>query len=208
MFSRSLAVCHIFTGNDFNPAFYRKGKKRPFAILKNNVQFQEAFINLIQSVPSQVTTSSAIFKLIEEYVCRMYSLKIKNDVDKGRYEMFAKTYKCSNDNEEVLKKKIRSCDASCLPPSKQELLQHLKRTIYISSIWCNAHMRTPTEKVPDDCGWALIEQKYEYYWFDGPASPSFNEISAETIGIFLNTYFIRNAYFSLFTIIFNFYRRR
>lgn len=30
--SRSLAVCHIFTGNDFNPSFYRKGKKKPFNI--------------------------------------------------------------------------------------------------------------------------------------------------------------------------------
>lgn len=29
--SRSLAICHIFTG-DYNPAFYRKGKKRPFDI--------------------------------------------------------------------------------------------------------------------------------------------------------------------------------
>ncbi|CAH1099697.1 unnamed protein product [Psylliodes chrysocephalus] len=37
-------------------------------------------------------------------LCRVYSLKTKNDIDKGKNELFAKGYKSRNDNEEVLKK--------------------------------------------------------------------------------------------------------
>lgn len=32
---RALTICHVFTGNDYNPAFFRKGKKH-FVIKKNN----------------------------------------------------------------------------------------------------------------------------------------------------------------------------
>lgn len=32
--ARALTVCHIFTGNDYNPSFYRKGKKKTFQYLK------------------------------------------------------------------------------------------------------------------------------------------------------------------------------
>lgn len=39
-------------------------------------------------------------------------------------------------------------------------------------------MRSPTEKTPEDYGWTIIDGKYEYYWFDGPQSPSFEELSS------------------------------
>lgn len=35
----------------------------------------------------------------------MYSLKTKNDINKGRYELFEKGYKSKNENEEILKQK-------------------------------------------------------------------------------------------------------
>lgn len=179
LLARSLAVCHIFTGNDYNPSFFRKGKKMPFKILKNNLAFQEAFINLIHSSPSNIETKCDVFKIIEEYVCRMYGLKTKNDVDNGRFEMFERSFKNNNKTEEIFKKYIKSFDASNLPPSKQELLQQIKRTIYISSVWCNAHKKTPTERSPEECGWTLIDGRYAFYWFDGPESPTFNEIIVE-----------------------------
>lgn len=115
----------------------------------------------------------------------MYSLKTKDDVNKGRFELFEKSYKSCNDSKEVLKKKIRSCDASILPPTKQELLEHVKSTQYISNIWCNAHMRNPKEATPENCGWVLIDGKFEFYWFDGPESPPLSEISSEILGILL-----------------------
>ncbi|GBP67596.1 hypothetical protein EVAR_98650_1 [Eumeta japonica] len=80
-------------------------------------------------------------------------------------------------SEELLKKKIRLFDACNLPPSTRELLEHVKRTIYLSNVWRNAHKQTPTEKKPEECGWNLIEEKYEFHWFDGPHSPQMQEIN-------------------------------
>lgn len=189
--SCSLAICHIFTGNDYNPAFFRKGKKRPFSILKKNKKFQEAFIQLLRIENTALTTSNEVFQIIEEYVCRVYSLKTKNDVNKGRYELFEKGYKSKNENEEILKQKIVGYDPSSLPPTKEELLQQIKRTAFICNVWCNAHMRCPTEKLPENFGWTIIDGKYEYYWFDGPQSPSFEELSSEIQGtLFIQLLFI------------------
>ncbi|XP_045502594.1 uncharacterized protein LOC123706337 [Colias croceus] len=177
--SCSFAICHIFTGNDYNPAFFRKGKKRPFSIFKKNKNFQEAFIQLLRSDHTVLTTSNEIVRIIEEYVCRVYSLKTKNDINRGRYELFEKGYRSKGGSEKVLKKNIIGYDPSSLPPTKQELLQQIKRTVFISNVWCNAHMRCPTDKVPENYGWTIIDGKYEYYWFDGPQSPSFEELSSQ-----------------------------
>lgn len=43
-------------------------------------------------------------------------------------------------------------------------------------------MRCPTEKLPENFGWTIIDGKYEYYWFDGPQRPSFEELSSEIQG--------------------------
>lgn len=70
-----------------------------------NKKFQDAFIELLRSERTKLSTSSEIFNIIEEYVCRIYSLETKNDINNGRFELFEKSYKCNNDNEQILKKK-------------------------------------------------------------------------------------------------------
>ncbi|KAF9411132.1 hypothetical protein HW555_009994 [Spodoptera exigua] len=41
--AKSLPAFHAMTGCDYNPALYRKGKKRPLTMLKNSKRYQEAF---------------------------------------------------------------------------------------------------------------------------------------------------------------------
>lgn len=41
--SRALPAFHAFTGCDFNPAYFKKGKKPPFTILQNSPQFIDTF---------------------------------------------------------------------------------------------------------------------------------------------------------------------
>lgn len=129
-----------------------------------------------------MSLSNDVFSIIEEYVCRIYSLK-SNDVNKGRLELFEKAFKNKSNNEAVFKNQIIGLDASSMPPTKQELLQQIKRTMYISSVWCNAHMRSPTDLEPENCGWTIIDNNYVHYWFDGPQSPSFEDISSNITGI-------------------------
>ena len=34
-------------------------------------------------------------------------------------------------------------------------------------------MRVPTDKIPEDFGWVRIDDRFEYFWFDGDRSPTF-----------------------------------
>ncbi|KAL3288997.1 hypothetical protein HHI36_003440 [Cryptolaemus montrouzieri] len=49
------------------------------------------------------------------------------------------------ESEQILNKNIIGYDPSSLPPTKEGLLQQVKRTLYFSSKWSNAHMQSPTE---------------------------------------------------------------
>ena len=60
---RSLAGFHALTGCDLMPAFYRKGKKKPFQILSANEIYQDAFINIFEDRERN-------FVLLEEFICR------------------------------------------------------------------------------------------------------------------------------------------
>ncbi|KAF5295323.1 hypothetical protein FQA39_LY13188 [Lamprigera yunnana] len=39
-------------------------------------------------------------------------------------------------------------------------------------------MRSSTNLKPEDCGWTVINNRYHHYWYNGPQSPSFEDISS------------------------------
>ncbi|XP_077276970.1 uncharacterized protein LOC143905418 [Temnothorax americanus] len=39
-------------------------------------------------------------------------------------------------------------------------------------LWSHAHKKIPTFLVPEDCGWVILNSKYQFRWFDGPQTPS------------------------------------
>lgn len=59
-----------------------------------------------------------------------------------------------------------------MPPCYRVLLQQIKRTKYITSIWGNATRAFPTALTPTDFGWYLKDEKYVPLWFEGDQSPS------------------------------------
>lgn len=66
--ARALPTCHIFTGNDFNPSFYRKGKKKAYNMVTREEKFQTTFIDLLKTLPSSLTSGCSTFEAIEEFV--------------------------------------------------------------------------------------------------------------------------------------------
>lgn len=70
---KSLLGFHAFTGCDHNPAFFNKGKKRPFSILKKNNAYQEAFATLGDNNLAKNETSE-IFDVIQKFTCEIYNL--------------------------------------------------------------------------------------------------------------------------------------
>lgn len=165
--SLALPSFHAFTGCDYNPAFFKKGKTKPFNALRKNKEFIEAFksiSNLPNEIPDNIVTT------IEKFVCTIYGFKTLQNVNDGRVASFLKVYKIGKDNSEF-KLTEKNFDASLLPPSKSELVQQILRSAYISNIWNNAYKQVPTTLNYLDYGWQLEENKLICKWFDGDQLP-------------------------------------
>lgn len=161
----SLPGFHAFTGCDCNPAFYRRGKKIPYKILKSSPAFIEAFTKIGQINDDNENT----VRMLEKFVCRMYGFKSINDVNMARVATFTKAYEQNLRTSVVtFKNKI---DGATFPPSKSELHQHILRTSYIAHFWSNAHLAVPTQFSPTTFGWEEKDDKYSFKWFDGDQLP-------------------------------------
>lgn len=168
----SLAAFHALTGCDYNPSFNRKAKLRPFKLLESSQKFQEAFIRLGDS---EITTSADLLestsKVIEEFVCCLYNVKAVKTVNEARVVIFDKKYRPKTDKENF-KKSSAKLEASAFPPCNRELEQHIRRSIYISQIWCNSNLKIPTSIDPENYGWKQIDGKFIFHWFDGEECPT------------------------------------
>lgn len=163
----ALPAFHALTGCDFNPAFFRRGKKRPFTLLTNNKKYSQA----LKELKNYPHCNESTFSDVEEFVCRMYGYKKINCINEVRSAMFLKAYNTPN-SEVVIRSKVKSFDAASLPPCKSELREHVLRTSYISQIWSNANCKVLTLLSPLDCGWETDENdKYIFKWFSGDQFP-------------------------------------
>lgn len=84
----ALPAFHSFTGCDYTPSFFKKGKVKPFEILKGSIEFQKAFSKFGQL--SYISEEDIL--TIEEFVCKMYKTTALK-VNDARYELFYKTCK-------------------------------------------------------------------------------------------------------------------
>lgn len=164
----ALPAFHTFTGCDFNPAFFRKGKKRSLSLLNHSLKFIDAFSRLARFTDCD---SATIFSTLEEFVCCMYGIKNICDVNEARVEIFTKTYRC-NDVEKMFRFNTTNFDGSRLPPCKSELKQHILRTAYIASIWSHAHLQLLTQLFPTDSGWEEVDDKFVCKWYEGEQLPT------------------------------------
>lgn len=164
--SKALPALHAFTGCDFNPALYRRGKKKPLQFLMNSENFQEAFLGL-GSKEHNVQDS---FNIIQSFTCHLYGLKKFDDVNQARIVIFNKTYKIK-DKSQPLSLSVRNYDACNLPPCQSELLQQVLRTRFIACLWSNAHKEKIIDLLPTDFGWKVVDGKFKMIWFAGDQLP-------------------------------------
>lgn len=165
---RSLPGFHAITGCDYNPVFFRKGKLKPFKILKRTEEYQKAFIKLGKNILFENDNErQSVFDIIQQFICEVYNVGSIIDVDAARLQLFINTYQVSDINEAFSRKKLRNFDASSLPPCKSELLQQFLRANYVSSIWNNANHQIPSIYQPENNGWALENNQYHFKWFEG-----------------------------------------
>ncbi|GBP85923.1 hypothetical protein EVAR_83536_1 [Eumeta japonica] len=63
-YRQSLPGFHAITGCDFNPAFFRKGKSKPYKTLKKYPEYQEAFKNFDRTRRSALSHSHPLEQLL------------------------------------------------------------------------------------------------------------------------------------------------
>lgn len=167
----SLAAFHAFTGCDFNPAFYRKGKSRPLKVLEKSEKFQDAFIEMgHNTVVADPLLMEQTFNVLQEYVCILYNVKARKTVNEARCIIFDRIYTPKSGNE-AFKKTTMKLEATSFPPCFRELEQHMKRSTYIAQIWCNAYKQIPSTLLPISYGWILNDGRYDFDWFHGEECP-------------------------------------
>ncbi|GFX55459.1 uncharacterized protein TNCV_267471 [Trichonephila clavipes] len=114
---------HNFAGCDYTPAFFRKGKLRPFKLLGKSVEYQLACQEIITDDDDEL---ERIIATLEKFICHMYGVPNSSNVNDVCFYLFSKTYQ-SKELDDNFEKKCRSFDSSSLPPCKAELYQHLLR---------------------------------------------------------------------------------
>lgn len=164
---QSLSGFHALTGCDSNPSFLRRGKKKPYQLLKKNICYQKAFTALGNN--DIAGKKEEIFATLEKFVCHMYGMKDER-VNDEHYGKFLATFNTSG--TKIFTKKLMNYDSSNLPPCQRELQQQLLRAMYIANIWRNSHLKEPTTLTPEDNGWNSNNNKYDFNWFEGDSVPS------------------------------------
>ncbi|GFW82709.1 uncharacterized protein TNCV_3492811 [Trichonephila clavipes] len=166
--SKALPCFHAITGCDYTPAFFRKGKLRPFKLLEKSVEYQLACQEIITDADDEL---ERIFATLEKFICHMYGVPNSSNVNDVRVYLFSKTNQ-SKELDDNFEKKCRSFNSSRLPPCKAELYQHLLRVRYVTKFWRNAHLKDPSSLSPLASGWIVNDDKYDFVWFAEEQFPS------------------------------------
>lgn len=173
---------HALTGCDYNPAFFGKGKAKPYKIFISDEKYQTAFYDM-----ADPNKHEEVMNIIEDFVCRMYATAKRKmthikKINEARVRYFYESYGMLDDaNKENFKKKMLAMDACSFPPCLAELEQQVLRATYITSVWMNAEKSIPTNFDPMDYGWKNENGLISFKWFDGDEMPEkVFDIVAET----------------------------
>lgn len=160
MFLEALPGFHCFTGCDSTSAFAGRGKIKPFKILIQKKEFIEAFSELGMTW----NVSEETLTILESFVCHMYgkkdSAELGISVDDLRYDVYCRK------NGKV------SC--ASLPPCKDVLYQHIKRSNYQARIWRMCLDASVEECDPSEHGWGVDDSGLFVKWMT--CKPALDEV--------------------------------
>ena len=158
---KALPGIYLYTGIDYLPALYRKGKVRPLLLMTTKQKFVDAFVAL-----GKLDLSENIIADIEEFTCHMYGYpnnKCINDVLKAEFDKKWKPKPGKNPLHCI------KSDLTTLLPCSKVLLKQIKRALYVAHL-----ISYPAfDLFPIDHGYKLSEngESLEMHWFDGNQTP-------------------------------------
>lgn len=166
---KALPGFHAYTGCDFTASFYKKGKSRPFEILKSNEKYQIMFAEL--NSPNDIENEEKIATL-QQFTCQMYGIQECVDVNLARVLLFEKHFS-SFSIQEKFWNSVCQYDSGSIPPCWQALKQKILRTIYVNALWQNARKKHCITLALEECGWIYDEDNVLITpnMFDGSPTP-------------------------------------
>lgn len=168
---RALPGYHAFTGCDYTASFNRKGKVRPLKLLEKNDGAQE----VLSRIGNWHEISDADIQVIESFVCSIYGKKTFMSVDEARLDMFLNKYKPKGNNDSLVDH-MKKMDASSLPPCSNVLLEKMKRTSYVTSLWQSCVLADAPLDDPLSFGWLMHGERYQLKWFEGDVAPKIVDV--------------------------------
>ena len=102
----------------------------------------DKYIFAIQALGEDIVVDEITTNIIEKLFCHLYGMPEENEINDARYCKF-----CKNKIPEPHQ----------LPPTKDELLQHVKQANYQSFIWKRTLHANPDIPSPVGNGWSLSD---------------------------------------------------
>jgi hypothetical protein len=159
----ALMGLHAFTRCDTTSAFKGIGKVKPI----KKMQKMPKFVQFLANMGVSWDVSDALINGLEEFTCALYGRPRITSVNDLRYQMLIE--KCGDDGKINPSLNI---DMANMPPCRQCLVQHIKRSNYQVAIWKRANIAVPDLPNPTDGhGWTLHDGKIEPLWVDGDVLP-------------------------------------
>lgn len=132
---------HAFTGCDTVSAFYRKGKREPLKILRQNALYVSAFKELGQIW----TVSERLFGVLEAFLCEMYGKRL-TDVNTLRYQLYTTKLSFTSTGKKTVEPEL-------LPPCQSTFRLHVQRANYQAAVWRRALDQKMCAPSPEGHGW-------------------------------------------------------
>ena len=134
----------------------------------------DRFVDMFTQLGTLMSYSEMPLKMkdtIEEFTCLLHGQKNCKNINEALYSKFCEKYKPKLHEEPLAN--IKSVEPTLFPPCRSILIEHIKRTLYITKMYKNASFADPTfDMDPTDYGWEMSNSgTLMVKWFDGEQIP-------------------------------------
>ena len=151
----ALPSLHAISGCDSVSAFNGIGTARWFSTLEK----QEEYMNAMRLRGESLEATESLSAIVERMVCHLYE---ESDINSAGYKKFCRP---------------KTPEPHQFPPTKDELLQHVKQANYQSLVWKHALNINFELHSPIGHGWQDNEGRLEIVWMEcKPAPESMSEL--------------------------------
>ena len=102
---------------------------------------------------------------LETFVCALYGMPKLHKVDDARYAAFQQKFSPTKHSDPF--DKIKGINPSSVPPCHSVLLNKIRRTNYMATLWKKAGVHKPCVLKSENHGWTLNESAYRINRFEG-----------------------------------------